>query len=155
MYDIPEWQKSEFEESQCRARAILKYGIKDGFQKWKEDGERFMQRSFIYSDTFPIINDGKTELDEWLFEIKVTSLFLHYWETYERFFGIKKFVNKLMKLYKKQRKEHLKPYVKKFSMLIKAIDAEIKQEDAYCLNEGQEEEEEEIEYKDEETQTDT
>lgn len=155
MHDIPDLQMSDFEEGQCRTRAILKYGIKDGFQKWKEDGERFMQRSFIYSDTFPIINDGKIELDEWFNEIKVTILFLHYWETYERFHGIKKFINKLMKLYKKQRKDQLKPYIKKFSMMIKAIDALIIQEDAYCLNEDLEEEEEEMEYKDEETQTGT
>ncbi|KAK8844182.1 hypothetical protein M9Y10_024387 [Tritrichomonas musculus] len=157
MHDIKDLQNRDFAEGQCRTRAILKYGIKDGFQKWKEDGERFMQRSFLYSDAFPIINDGKIELDEWLEEMKVTSLFYHYWEPYQRLSGIIKFLKKLMKFYKKQRKKELKPYVKVFSMIIKAIEKEIIEQDAYCLNEGEEEEEEEeeLEYKDEKTQIDT
>lgn len=69
-------------EGQCRARAYINY-VRDGdFNKWKEDGERFLQTTFINNPAFPNINDGKIELEEWLQETKVINFFLMYWEPY-------------------------------------------------------------------------
>lgn len=139
-------------EGQCRLRAYINYVREGNFNKWKEDGERFLQTNFIHSSTFPIINDGKIELDEWLQETKVINFFYLYWEPIDSLFGIKKFFTKLMRLYKKQRKEKLKSYINEFSEIIKCLQYEIRENyDVWSIDE--EEEEKEADYKDEETQT--
>ena len=113
-----------------------------------------MQANFIHSPEFPIINDGKIELDEWLQEIKVTDCFYLSWEPYESYIGIMQFVKKLLRFYKKQKKAALKSYIKEFSNIIKNIQWVIIEQCPEWLVECNEEEEEEIEYKDEGTQTD-
>ena len=139
-------------EGQCRLRAYINYVREGNFNKWKEDGERFLQKNFINSPTFPIINDGKIELDEWLQETKVINFFYLYWEPIDSLFGIKKFFTKLMRLYKKQRKEKLKSYINEFSEIIKCLQYVIRENyEVWSIDE--EEEEKEADYKDEETQT--
>lgn len=60
----------------------------------------------------------------------------------------------MMRLYKKQRKDKLKQYIKQFSEIIKCIQHEIIENyENWCELCEEEDDEEEVDYKDEEIQT--
>lgn len=69
----------------CRGTVLKKYGKEDegGFEKWEEDSKRFIEESFVNSQMFPVINDGKIELDEWVEGTIATVIFLNHWDIQE------------------------------------------------------------------------
>ena len=49
------------------------------FDKWKKDGERFLNEDFLKGAMFPYLNDGRPELLEWIEGSFQTRLFSYHW----------------------------------------------------------------------------
>lgn len=47
----------------CHIMVVSEYRTPDSFNKLKSDGERFLCRDFVSSSSFPILNDGRPELE--------------------------------------------------------------------------------------------
>lgn len=102
--------------AKCRGLVISEYGRGgiESFEKWKKDGLRFMQKSFIEDETFPLLNDGRPELAEWLRGTESTDCFLGHWGDNIRFYGAREFLEsmesafseRMRKLYPDQEKSN-------------------------------------------------
>lgn len=110
----------------CRGTVLNKYGKEDegGFEKWEEDSKRFIEESFINSPMFPLIHDGKIELDEWVEGTSATAVFLDHWGLYTRLEKAKQVIKKMLDIYMKHDDEKHQHYVYKFSMVLATIEEE-------------------------------
>lgn len=59
------------------------------YDKWKVDSRRFLDPSFLDYVTFPLLNDGRQELYEWLEGIYITDVFYDIWDDMNRFCAMK------------------------------------------------------------------
>ena len=88
--------------SNCRElfhREYIPY-TKKAFDKWKEDGNRFLEPSFFEKRTFPLLNDGRPEIDEWLEGNFLTSVLLDEWPTEIRYNEVKEYLENMNKIYR-------------------------------------------------------
>ena len=88
---------------------------------WEEEGKRFVQEDFIQSyvdtKTPPTLNDGMTEIIEWLRIGLCSSLFFPQWVDYERSVLGRNFLRKMLNAYEPY-EEDLKFVVKSIRLLI-------------------------------------
>lgn len=111
--------------SACRGTALNKYGkVDEGYEKWEEDSKRFIEESFVNSQMFPVINDGKIELDEWVEGTIATGIFLNHWDLYTRMERVKQVIKKMLDIYMKHDDEKHRHYVHRFAMILATIEEE-------------------------------
>ena len=69
-------------DKKCQEMAMKEYcSTEDGsFDKWKKDGERFLEEDFIDGQSFPFLKDGRPELFEWIHGTLITRTFLDKWD---------------------------------------------------------------------------
>lgn len=115
----------------CRGTVLKKYGKEDegGFEKWEEDSKRFIEESFVNSPTFPLILDGKIELDEWVEGTKGTIVFLNHWGLLTRWEKAKQVIKKMLDIYKKHDDKKHQHYVYKFVMILATLEEERENDD--------------------------
>ncbi|KAK8834675.1 hypothetical protein M9Y10_042574 [Tritrichomonas musculus] len=96
-----------------------------GYELWEEEGQRFLKEDFIqsYADTKtpPTLNDGMTEIIEWLRIGLCTSLFFPQWVDYERSVLGRNFLRKMLNAYEPY-EEDLKFVVKSIRYLIEVAE---------------------------------
>lgn len=94
--------------AKCRALAFSEYCKDDeeSFEKWKSDGSRFMQKSFLEDGTLPLLNDGRPELIEWLTGTMSIG-FANKWGNYNRLLKSIQFLRSMRDEFEKRMK---KPY---------------------------------------------
>ena len=56
-------------DNKCQQIVMKEYcSTEDGdFEKWKKDGERFLEEDFFDGASFPFLNDNRHELFDWIF----------------------------------------------------------------------------------------
>ena len=103
----------------------LAYRYEYDYELWEEEGQRFLKEDFIqsYADTKtpPTLNDGMTEIIEWLRIGLCTSLFFPQWVDYERSVLGRNFLRKMLNAYEPY-EEDLKFVVKSIRFLIEVAE---------------------------------
>lgn len=73
-------------DSKCAELVKKEYFSNEEFlwEKWKNDGERFLKEDFIDGPSFPFLNDGRPELFEWINGTFLTHTSEVIWEEFIR-----------------------------------------------------------------------
>ena len=99
----------------------LAYRYEYDYELWEEEGQRFLKEDFIQSyvdtKTPPILDDGMTEIIEWLRIGLCSSLFFVQWVDYQRSVLGRNFLRMMLNAYKPY-EEDLKFVVKSIKYLI-------------------------------------
>lgn len=71
-------------DNKCRQIVMKEYCSTEDFnyEKWKKDGERFLEEDFIDGASFPFLNDGRPELFEWANGTNIICTSLDIWYDY-------------------------------------------------------------------------
>lgn len=99
----------------------LAYRYEYDYELWEEEGQRFLKEDFIQSyvdtKTPPILDDGMTEIIEWLRIGLCSSFFFLQWVSYQRSDHGRNFLRKMLNEYEPY-EEDLKFVVKSIRLLI-------------------------------------
>ena len=93
-------------DKKCQEMVMKEYcSTEDGsFDKWKKDGERFLEEDFIDSPSFPFLNDGRPELFELINGTFMTQTFQYTWDIYSRLISAYDFLLYMYHVYTKKEK---------------------------------------------------
>lgn len=111
---------------QCEGIIMKEYGARSitSFEKWRKDGERFLNEEFMNGPSFPFLNDGRLEFVEWLMGTLLTSVLYMIWDDEYRLVDAFRFIESMITAYSSLGEKY-SFFVETLRMIYCSLDSEI------------------------------